>query len=311
LTDISSIAFQEDFVTWTELTVDDKVINIKRAVSDSLPVSINFQSLKQPNVAEDVAAQLRTLVELKNLKTGKTRVTIPGRFAVIKKIVVDKSIPENQHQGLVNYEFQKSWKEDPQNYTIFLTNYKHDLESMNELLAVGIRKEVLKFFESVLEKAQLDAVSISPNCFTVDEFFRALHPNVHGDCLILGWQRRGYDVIVSNSQNFVNYSFRPYNSNLDPIEQIEEEELISGFDVLLEEIKHPPVVEKPLYDIQSVYFYGFHFKPAWLELMGAQVHTPLHLLNLDGSDSFRLAAESKEISAKEVFQIFEPISNIF
>ena len=310
-TDISSIAFQEDFLLWTELSVENKVINIKRAVNDSLPILINNQTIQQSTSAKLIANQLNAIVQKYEIKSQNVRIAIPGRFSNIKKIVIDESIPEDSYRDLVVYEFEKSWDEQPENYQIFMPEFMRENGAFRELLAVAIRKSILKFFEEICESAQIQADIITPSCFTVDEFFRSLHPEIDEHALILGWQRRGYDVIISDKQNFINYCFRPYNFNLDPIEQVDEEGLLSAFNMLFEEIQHPSALEQPLYNIQSIYFYGYHFKLEWLETIKRQVNVPVNLLNLDQSSIYKLAPESQEVTADRIFQLIEPISNIF
>ena len=239
------------------------------------------------------------------------RFTIPGRFTIIKKIQVDEAIPADNYPEIVSYQFEKSWKESPDNYRIYLPRYNRQKNGYNEILALAVRKEVLSFFEEVAREANLELESLTPACFTVDEFFRTLHPSFDDEVLLLGWQRRGYDAVISDSQEFVDYQFRPYNSNLDAIEQVDDEEILSRFDALVEDLRQPTSIDKPLHEFSAIYIYGYHFQAEWLDFVRAQVQIPVHLFNLNESDIYHLAAESQEISSDRIYQIIEPVSNIF
>lgn len=307
----SSISFQEDFVTWTDLSVEERVINIQRAVSESLPVSINYQNFQQSTTAKQIANQLIGLMQRYELSPGTVRMTLPGRFTVIKKVVVDQSIPKENYKELALFELENSLEEPQENFHVYMPEFTSDNADYRELLVVAIRKSVLEFFNEISETAKLNVQIIAPSCFTIDELYRKLHPGLEGQTLLLGWQRRGYDVIISDKNNFINYMFRPYNTNFDSIEQLDEGELLSSFDVLLEELKHPPVLQKPLYDIQSVLFYGFHFKNQWLDLIKAQVPMPVRIFNAENGSNYQIVNRSQDISDDQIFQMIESVSNIF
>lgn len=311
MNNINSLSFQEDFVLWTEIDVEERTIHIKRAVSESLPLTIDQQSISQPIAIKQVANHLDAIAQKNQLTAGRVRFTIPGRFAVIKKIQVDEAIPAGHYPEIVSYQLEKTWKESPDNYQLYLPEYHRQKNGYTEILALAVRKEVLNFFEEAARQAHLELESLTPACFTVDEFFRTLHPSFDDEVLLLGWQRRGYDIIISDSQEFVDYQFRPYNANFSAIEQIDDEEILSRFDALIEDLRQPATFDKPLHEFSAIYIYGFHFQPEWLDFVRAQVQIPVYLFNLNESDIYHLAAESQEISSDRIYQIIEPVSNIF
>jgi hypothetical protein len=79
---------------------------------------------------------------------------------------------------------------------------------------------------------------------------------------------------------------------------------------MIEEIKQPSFLEKPLYDINSLYLYGFHFKPEWLEMLKAQVQIPVELFNFSESSAYQLSIDNTSATPEKIFQFIEPISNI-
>lgn len=309
--EVNSISFQEDFFFWTETAIENQIIDVKKAVSDSLPLSIDADTLEQSTSVKQIANQINAVAQKYELKSDKVRLTIPSRFSLIKKVTVDESIPEENYRDVVSMEFSSSWDESPENYHLYLPEYMRKRNGYKELLAVGLRKKVLEFFEKIGEEAQIGVESIAPTCFPVDEFFRTLYPDKEGQTLLVGCQRRGYDLLILDQINFLHYTFRPYTSNLDKIDQLDEEDVVSNFQSVFEELQHPPILENPVFHVNSIYFYGFHFKPGWLELIREEVNVPVDLLNFEKSSTFRLTTENSQVKTGEIFQFAEPLSNIF
>ncbi|GAB4370284.1 MAG: hypothetical protein Kow0042_12450 [Calditrichia bacterium] len=308
--DISSISLQEDFLLWVDVAVRNGLWELRRALSESLPVSINQQTYREPTTARQIAKQLSELLQKSELDSPSVRLTLPGRFFLVKKVKVPAAISPSDYQDFVAFEFEKIWNEDRNNYHVYLPEFSRQNGHIKEILALAIRKEVLGFIEEIAQMANLNPEIITPAYFTVEEFFRKTHPDLTGLNLLLGWQRHGYDIIISDEHNFVSYQFRPYNTNFDDIDKLEEEELISGFEAVVEEIQHPPILDKNVYSVQGIYLYGFHFKPSWMALLKAQVPISLQLFNLDEVTSLKLQPAGEHIKTDQIHQFIEPISNV-
>ncbi len=310
MANISSISFQEDFVLWTEASVENEAIHLERAVSDSLPISINHSTINDPSTAKEIGIKLKNLSNEEGLNTKQVRLNFPGRFAIIKKVMVDKNIDPQHYPEIVAFNLSQAWKEPKENYSLFIPEFSRSAGTYREVMAVAILNRITDFFSAIAEEAGLNVENVSPSCFTVDNFFRQMDFDYNNHVLLLGLQRRGYDVIISDKQDIVRYSFRPYDADLKPIDQIEEDEFISHFDNLLDEIKQPTALSKPLYDIHSIYFYGFHFKPVWLDMIQAQIQIPVSLFNLNQSAAYNVTIHDPDIDATKLYQFIEPLSNI-
>ena len=308
---ISSLSFQEDSILWTEASVQDKTIYLERTVSEQLPLSINYQTFTQTASAKQIANHLNALIQKYELQTGDIRFGIPSQFAIIKKIKVDKSVPAENYREIAGFEMEKSWNIPAREFRVFLPDYSRKTDHYTELLVVAVRNNLLQFFEDVARTARLNLTAITPNCFTVDEFFRLLYPAAEGEVLLFGWQRKGFDAIISDKDNFIDYYYRPYNADLQSIDQLEEEELFSAFDLVWEEIQQPPVLEESLHRINAIFLYGYHFKPDWLNPIASRVNVPVKMLNPHESSQYQVKSRNSEFSDSQIYRIIEPISNIF
>jgi len=308
VTDIVSISFEEDSVLWSEFSKNDKAINIQRVAFETLPIFINHQTIQKKISVTQLSNLIKNLAQAQKWQNKKINLTFPGRFAIIKKIMIDESISAEMQHDFVLYEFEKSWEESTQNYSIFLPSFEGFSDTSRYLVAVAVRKNLLEFFESIFEKAQLELETITPSCFTIEELFRLIHPTSSGQSLLLGWRRRGIEAIITDQHNFRDYYFHPYNSKLDLIENVTEFDLANGFSNLFFEIQQPRALDQPLYDIQTIFNYGYFFRSEWLDFMRSRIDIPINLFNFEVATDYQMNFNHSQIPAEEIYKYVEPIS---
>lgn len=310
MTKVNSISLWEDSLIWTEVSRDDTSIEVIKAVRESLPIFINHKTIQQKTTTGKLTSFLTEFIKKYNLKRENVRITLPGRFTIIKKINIESSIPESNYHDLVLYEFEKIWEESSKNYNIYLPNTAQRGNTEKEVLALALRKNAYNFLIDLFSQSKIELEHISISCFTIDELFRAMFPNSSGQILLLGWQRQGFDTIITDNNSFINYHFRPYNANLDQINKVNEFELANAFSNLLYNLQQPSILEQPVYDIQTIYNYGYHFKPEWLEFMRSRVQTPINLFNFEASTAYKLSVIDQQLSPEHIYRYIEPISNV-
>jgi hypothetical protein len=302
---MSSLSIREESLLWTELTKSDKNIHLERAVFETLPVFINHHTIQQKLTITKLTTFIKEFVNKNNLNSNNIHLSIPGRFALIKKMMLDSAIPAEHREDTIRFEFEKFWEESTQNYHIYLPENSQD----EKVIAVAIRKTVLDFFNQIFEMSQLQLESISPSCLTIEELARVFYPKSSGQSLLLGWHRRGFDAIITEKQTFQQYFFRNYNENLSPIESVSEFDLANSFSNLLFELQQPKILESPLMDIQTIYNFGYYFKPEWLDFMRSRIQIPINLFNIDASSLCTVTTTESAIPPEQVFKYIEPISN--
>jgi hypothetical protein len=308
--EIAAIALKEDSVLWMEISHSNYIIQVKNAVFETLPVYINHKTVLEKSTVTTLVTFLKNLVKENNLTTDNIRLTIPSRFAMIKRVTADTSIPAENLSELVYFEFEKTWEESSQNYRVYLPEGKTLQNSDGEILAIAIRKNTLEFFDSIFNEAQLPVEVITPGCFSVEELFKAFFPKAAGQNILLGWNRRGFDATITDGQDFLNYIFRPYNIKLDPIERVSEYDLANGFSNLIFDIQNPSNLEQSVYDIQSIYNFGYYFKTEWLDFMRSRIQIPINLFNFDVTTAFQITSLDSRITPEQIFRYIEPISVI-
>ena len=302
---MSSLSIREESLLWTELTKTENNIHLERAVFETLPVSINHQTIQQKLTTTKLTTFIKEIIKKNNLNTKNIHLSIPGRFALIKKMTLDPSFPAEHKEDAIKFEFEKFWEESGQNYDIFLP----DKSEGEKIVAVAIRRSVLDFFNQIFEGAQLQLNAISPSCLNVEELAHTFYPNSSGQILLLGWHRRGFDAIITENRTFRQYLFRNYNENLNPIESVSEFDLASSFSNLLFELQQPKILDAPLMDIQTIYNFGYYFKPEWLDFMRSRIQIPINLFNIDASSLSTVTTTESVIPPEQIFKYIEPLSN--
>jgi hypothetical protein len=94
------------------------------------------------------------------------------------------------------------------------------------------------------------------------------------------------------------------------IENITDFELANGFSNLFFEIQQPRALDQPLYDIQTIYNFGYFFRPEWLDFMRSRIQIPINLFNFDASTSYHINFADPQFSPEEIYKFIESISSI-
>ena len=168
MTKVNSISLWEDSLIWTEVSRDDTTIEVIKAVWESLPILINHKTIQQKTTTGKLTSFLKELIKKHNLKKEKVSITLPGRFAIIKKINIENSIPESNYHDLVLYEFEKIWEESNKNYNIYLPNTAQSGNTEKEVLALAVRKNAYNFLTDLFSQSEIELEHISISCFTID-----------------------------------------------------------------------------------------------------------------------------------------------
>jgi hypothetical protein len=152
---------------------------------------------------------------------------------------------------------------------------------------------------------------MSINCFTIDDLFKKFFPDQIGQSLLVNFTERGYELIICDNKNFLNFLYKPYSNSLQSIEQLGDEEILSIFDSVLDEIQTPNKIDNPLYSISQIFVYGNYLKAQWLEILDSQFSIPVQMFNPMNNKIWRVIAEDPSFDPKNAYRFIEPFSNLF
>lgn len=309
---VNSVCFQENNITWVQAEIDgNNNLNIKRVAENPLPFVINFDNLQRPATSLEIASQLKKMREEYGVGDGSVRFLIPARFGMVKKVYVDQYIPQDVHEELVRFELEQTLPASTNDYLIYRPDYSRETNFLQELLTVVVPKNLFAFFREIAEEAQLSVKEINLNCFALDNLYRKLFPNLIGETMLVNFTQHGYELILSDQKNFLNYLYKPYSRNLQSVEQLSDEEIASNFISLVEDIQRPGAVDTPLYSISQIYLFGSFFKPEWLERVTDRGLPTTRILNPTDSTEWQIVFTEPSLNTNELYRFVEPFSNIF
>ena len=258
-----------------------------------------------------IANHLNALAEANEIEIDSVRFLLSGKFSLVKKIWVDSAVPKSAYSALTKSELNHILTSDADDYVIYEPEYSRYNNSIEQIMAVALNRAFINFVKAVAIEARFPIENIGLNCFTVDELFRRFFPNIMGQSMLVNFSERGYEVIINDEVNFLNYTFRPYANSLQAIDQLNEDDALSLFNSVVEEIQRPEILDIPNYMISQVYLYGTHFKAHWLEKLQNDCHIPLRILNPTDTTEWRLITNDAHFNAMEAFRYVEPLSNVF
>lgn len=307
---IQSISFQENRVSWIQASVNAKKININRVAESLLPFVINYDNIRKPSIALQIANHLNTLASSHDISLNNVRFLLPAKFMIVKKILLDRFISKEQVKKIVKAEYNQILTESSDAYIIYIPQYSKEVNNLNEILTVALKRDLFNFFNKIAEEANFNLTRISVNCFSVSSLLKSLFPQIIGQTLLVNFTERGFELIICDEKYFLTFLYKPYAKSLESIEQLDDPEILSSLSDVLEEIQSPSSIDRSLFSISQIYFYGSYFKPEWLDIAETQLSIPVHILNPIQSKEWRVITDDPDFDPNTVYRYIEPLSNL-
>jgi hypothetical protein len=311
---INSICFKENNITWVQAEIDSSQrITIKKVVESPLPFIINYDNIQKPTTALQIANHIKSLANTNEIDFQNMRFLLSAKFAIIKKVQVDQYIPQEQYSLLLRTELSNLLTDVIDDYLVYEPDYVREgkSNSLKELLAVSIRKDFFNFIQQIATEANLSVDRISLNCFSIDEIYRRFFPNLMGQSLLVNFAERGFEFVISDESNFLNYIYKPYSKSLQNIDQLDEKEILSNFTTIVDHIQHPDTVDLPLYSFSHIFLFGSYLKPDWLNVLNQEFSIPVKIFDPASATEWEIIATDENFDTPGTYRFVEPLSNIF
>lgn len=307
---IQSISFQENRVSWIQASVNSKKINLNRITESLLPFVINYDNIRKPSIALQIANHLNTLASSHDISLDNVRFLLPAKFMIVKKILFDNSIPSEHLKKMVKAEYNHILTESSDAYIIYIPEYSKEVDNLKEILTVALKRELFNFFNKVAEEANFNLTQVSVNCLTVDALLKSFFPHIIGQTLLVNFTDRGFEFVVSDEKHFLKYLYKPYSKSLQSIEQLDDQEVLSALETALLEIQSPPSIDRSLFSISQLFLHGSYLQPQWVEMAESQLNIPVQTLNPMESKEWRVIADDPDFDPQSLYRYVEPLSNL-
>ncbi|RMI24928.1 MAG: hypothetical protein D6681_01820 [Calditrichaeota bacterium] len=306
---ISSVAFQENSVSWVQVELEgEQRLTIQRVVESPLPFVINYDNLQKPTPPLQIAKYLNSLAAEKDLYTDHVRFLLSARFGLVKKVLADRTVPEAVYPELVEREMHSIFTDKVEHYQFYYPEYRRSSGALREILTVALRKEALAFFRQIAREAGFVVPQVSLNCFTLDELYRKFFPNLIGQTLLVNFTDQGFETTVSDETDIVECEFVPYSRTMQNIEQLEDKEVLGAFARLLEKFQNPGVTDRPRYSLSQIFVFGAYLQPHWVNELRNQSNIPLRLLKPTDTSVWQITVDDPTFSEIGEHHFVEPLS---
>jgi hypothetical protein len=132
-----------------------------------------------------------------------------------------------------------------------------------------------------------------------------------GQTLLVNFSEKGFEFVISDETNFLNYIFKPYSKSLQSINQLDEREILSNFISLVDSIQHPDTVDLPQYSFNHIFLFGDNFKSHWLNNLKQQFSTKVECFDPTSTAEWQIIVEDDNFTTLGAYRFLEPLSNIF
>ena len=294
---VNSIAIYDQHLIWLSAETDDKnAFHITRVVDEPLPFVINLSNIQKSTSILEFANFLTATMKKHNLSNENTHIVLPGRYGLIKKVLLDQYVPEETKKEYIDNELAIILTDSPDSYLTYHPRYSREKNFLEEKLTVSVKKELFGFIRDSSKSADIQIADITFNTFLIDNFFRKLYPNILGEILLVSFTDIGLDMTVSTQRNYVNYHFRPYTASLQKIEEFALKDIVGVFTKNVDEIQHPTNAEMPLYSFTQIFLYGPRLTPKIADAIKSQYLIPSRVIDASAGSEIQLLFEDRQWS---------------
>ncbi|RMG67645.1 MAG: hypothetical protein D6715_04290 [Calditrichaeota bacterium] len=307
---VHSFCFQENKVTWLYAERHNRVLTVRRAEESLLPIMINAENLERSATAIQVANHLTTLAREYDLQVRQGLFLLSPKFALVRPVVVDKSLPSQLQPDYPRQEMLQTLTLPEDEYLIYVPQYERENNGYLLKLAIALNIQLYRFFQRVVEESGWQVNHIGLSSFALDALYRATYPDLTGQSLLVNFTERGYELTLVDENGFLDVFYRPYSRNIESIERLEEEAILSNFDAMLEDIQRPEPLVHPKYNIAHILVFGSYFRPEWKDMLISQTTIPIQIFDLSQLGNWQLVFDDPDLSAETAFRFIEPIAQI-
>ncbi len=307
---IQSICIQDNTLTWVQGRAEENHLVIERVLESSLPIPIHFDNLEKKTGPLQIANHLNYLAKANEIPLTAARLTLPSKLGLIRKLLVDESIPRTHYAQMAHGEFAYVLTSPAEEFYIYLPPYERPAEPLKEVLAVAVRKSLFQFFKKIAEEARFQIEVMTLNAFPIDHLYRELYGDQIGQVLLVNFTEYGFEFVLSDEKDFVHAGFFPYTGQLQSIQEINEEEVFAAFESMLSDFKNLGGEGDSLYAASQVMVFGYFFQNNWLDHLEARAGVPVKIFNPLESSRREVEVQTTELDVYNAHRFIEPFANL-
>ena len=307
---IQSIGFQDHHLSWVEGNLSGNQIIIEKVLESELPIRLDATTFGAQTGALQVANHLKYLAKANEMILNEVRLSLPARMGLIKKILVDNSIPKEEYLALAHSELGYILDDPIDDFLVFMPEYERTAKTLKETMAVAVRKNIHQFFQKVAEEGEFHIHLLTLNAFTIDHLYRRLFCDQIGPVLLVNFTELGFEFIISDERNYIHNGFIPYTKELQSIQQIPEDQVLASFEAMMNDLKNPAIDEAFSFSFSRIYIFGAFLQNNWIDQLESMANVPVILMNPLESSHISVEVKAANFDAYNAHRFIEPLANL-
>ena len=143
---VNSIAIYDQHIIWLSAeTTDKNAFHITRVVDEPLPFVINLANIQKNSSILEFANFLTATIKKHHLPIENTHIVLPGRYGLIKKVLLDQYVPEDTKKEYIENELAFTLTDNAESYLTYFPRYSREKNFLEEKLTVSVKKKLFGF----------------------------------------------------------------------------------------------------------------------------------------------------------------------
>ncbi len=233
--------------------VEAEELSKKLILKKTLSYNINLNSLSLEK-AEEIASFISSSIRI-NEKITKISFCLETDFAFLNVIPVDASLSDQDLNEHLLWEISQYFPGELSQEFI-VKSYKFGSGKIQRLLIAGVRKEMLSFLKSIVDKLNLKIQIIDIDHFSAENCLRERISSVksryfYSDFILVGLKRKRIDVSVFENGEFQKYFYWIVGNESDLryfVIKLINDNVLAGFEKF---VFYGEMLDKTMIDITS------------------------------------------------------------
>jgi len=272
------LAFTSDAITIAHFkkSPDEKILNSLDRISYPFPYDESIFFLEE-NIVR-LANHILNHLESIQIQPTSVSVSIESNLCLAKRIKIPLNYKDKEEANHIHWDLENSIITSLDDYVYLKTDSIYNHDNFKEVLVIALRKNIVEFFQSLVDFAKMKIMNLSANQLAAEICFKnALKDKTDNISLL-------YRISQDRLESICLHNGNLYMSNYEKIKLVSSR---SPNEILLEKITNYIKFVENYFDhaqessskIDQIYIYGLEIKEDLKSLLDKNISTPISTLN--------------------------------
>ncbi len=301
------LAFCVENIYYAGFLKNDQALILDQVGSIPYPFSYKESDFLSEDKIPQLVNHIKSKIQIDPSDNCEISISIESNLAVIKRIALPENFNQQEEKEHIAWDLSQSLIEPIDQYAFFKTVNYFDCENYRDYLTIAIRKDIVRFFNSLSDQLGMNLVDLSINQLVSELTLRnILQSKIEG---LIGLFKIGKTRLEStfiwNGDYYTSHYERIKNSsatiNLSENHLAKIIEKIKQMETLFEQLTNNPTT------VGRIFLYGENIEDSFIQLLQKNISVVAFRLNplqnIVKSEKFENALPSVEEATRYVESI--------